>query len=89
MDAQKQLEILADNAAELIGFEDWAHRLGKKKLKMKFGADPTRPDLHLGHAVVLRKLRQWQELGHVVQFVIGDFTALIGDPSGRNQTRPL
>src|SRR3989344_4397038 len=57
-------------------------------LRIKLGADPTAPDMHLGHAVVLRKLRQFQELGHTVVFIIGDYTALIGDPSGRNKTRP-
>jgi tyrosyl-tRNA synthetase len=54
----------------------------------KLGVDPTAPDLHLGHAVPLRKLRQFQDLGHQVILIIGDFTALIGDPSGRNSTRP-
>lgn len=57
-------------------------------LRIKLGADPTAPDLHLGHAVVLRKLRQFQELGHTVVFIIGDYTALIGDPSGKSKTRP-
>lgn len=60
----------------------------QKPLKIKFGADPTRSDLHLGHTVVLNKIRQFQDFGHHVQFLIGDFTAMIGDPSGRNQTRP-
>ncbi|MEZ0392979.1 MAG: tyrosine--tRNA ligase [Pseudobdellovibrionaceae bacterium] len=60
----------------------------KKPLKLKLGADPTRPDLHLGHTVVLNKLRQFQKFGHQVQFLIGDFTAMIGDPTGRNETRP-
>lgn len=59
-----------------------------KPLKIKFGADPTRSDLHLGHTVVLNKLRQFQDLGHQVQFLIGDFTAMIGDPTGKNETRP-
>lgn len=63
-------------------------RASKGKLRVKFGADPTAPDLHLGHMVVLRKLRQFQDLGHTVVFIIGDFTARIGDPSGRNATRP-
>lgn len=63
-------------------------RKENKPLKVKFGADPTRPDLHLGHTVVLNKLRQFQKFGHRVQFVIGDFTAMIGDPSGKNETRP-
>lgn len=60
----------------------------KKPLSIKFGADPTRPDLHLGHTVPLNKLRQFQKFGHKIQFLIGDFTALIGDPTGRNETRP-
>ena len=58
-----------------------------RKLRVKLGADPSRPDLHLGHSVVLRKLRMLQELGHEIVFVIGDFTAMIGDPSGRSKTR--
>ena len=60
----------------------------KKPLKIKFGADPTRSDLHFGHTVVLNKIRQFQDFGHQVDFLIGDFTAMIGDPTGRNQTRP-
>jgi len=59
-----------------------------KKLRIKFGADPTAPDLHLGHAVALRKLKEFQDLGHKIIFIIGDFTAKIGDPSGKNKTRP-
>lgn len=58
-----------------------------RRLKIKLGADPSRPDLHLGHSVVLRKLRMLQDLGHEIVFVIGDFTAMIGDPSGRSKTR--
>src|SRR5437764_9427973 len=60
-----------------------------KPLKVKLGLDPTAPDIHLGFAVVLRKLRQFQDLGHQVILIIGDFTALIGDPSGRSATRPM
>lgn len=60
-----------------------------KKLRLKFGVDLTRPDLHLGHAVVLRKLREFQELGHIIVFVIGDYTTKIGDPSGKSKTRPM
>ena len=60
-----------------------------KKLRLKFGVDLTRPDLHLGHAVVLRKLREFQDLGHTIVFVIGDYTTKIGDPSGKNKTRPI
>src|SRR5438477_9233120 len=59
-----------------------------KKLKVKLGADPTAPDLHLGHAVVFSKLKQFQELGHEVIFLIGNFTAQIGDPTGKDKTRP-
>jgi tyrosyl-tRNA synthetase len=62
---------------------------GKRKLRIKFGVDPTRPDLHIGHAVVMNKLRQFQDLGHTVIFLIGDYTTKIGDPSGKNQTRPM
>lgn len=63
--------------------------LDGKKLRLKFGVDLTRPDLHLGHAVVLRKLREFQDLGHTVVFVIGDYTTKIGDPSGKSKTRPM
>lgn len=59
-----------------------------EKLIIKLGADPSRPDLHLGHTVVLRVLKHFQDMGHDVVFVIGDFTAMIGDPSGKNKTRP-
>lgn len=86
----EQLEILSFGANDLISKADLLKKLKKgKPLKVKFGADPTRPDIHLGHTVVINKLRTFQELGHHVQFLIGDFTALIGDPSGRNSTRPL
>src|ERR671927_769293 len=59
-----------------------------RQLRVKLGMDPTAPDLHLGHTVVINKLRHFQELGHEVQFLIGDFTGMIGDPTGKNQTRP-
>jgi len=88
--AEEQLEILSFGANDLISKADLLKKLKKgKPLNIKFGADPTRPDIHLGHTVVINKLRTFQELGHHVQFLIGDFTALIGDPSGRNATRPL
>lgn len=61
----------------------------KKSLKIKLGADPSRPDLHLGHYIVLRQLRRFQDMGHRICFIIGDFTAMIGDPTGRNETRPV
>jgi tyrosyl-tRNA synthetase len=74
---------------ELIVEEELAKKLaGGRPLRIKLGLDPTAPDLHLGHTVVINKLRDFQELGHQVQFLIGDFTGLIGDPTGKNQTRP-
>src|SRR6476659_6958776 len=78
---------------ELIPKDEWLAKLAKSEatgvpLRIKLGLDPTAPDLHLGHTVVLNKLRQLQDLGHTVIFLIGDFTAMIGDPSGRNTTRP-
>jgi tyrosyl-tRNA synthetase len=90
---KEQLELLKMGSVDFISETDLLKKLErsykeKKPLKIKFGADPTRPDLHLGHTVVLNKLRQFQRLGHRVHFLIGDFTALIGDPSGRNETRP-
>src|SRR5438094_8240177 len=60
-----------------------------RPLRVKLGIDPSRPDLHLGHAVVLGKLREFQELGHVAVLIIGDFTGLVGDPSGQSETRPM
>src|SRR5437763_16509921 len=73
------------------GLEDKLAKSAKtgKPLKVKLGLDPTAPDIHLGFAVVLRKLRQFQDLGHEVIIIIGDYTALIGDPSGRSATRPM
>jgi tyrosyl-tRNA synthetase len=78
---------------ELIPQDDWAKKLMKSEasgvpLRIKLGLDPTAPDIHIGHTVVLNKMRQLQDLGHQVIFLIGDFTSLIGDPSGRNNTRP-
>jgi tyrosyl-tRNA synthetase len=78
---------------ELLVQADWIDKLARseasgKPLRIKLGLDPTAPDLHLGHTVVLNKMRQLQDLGHTVIFLIGDFTAMIGDPSGRNATRP-
>ena len=74
---------------ELIVEEELAKKLASgRKLRIKLGLDPTAPDLHLGHTVVINKLRDFQQLGHQVQFLIGDFTGMIGDPSGKNQTRP-
>lgn len=73
--------------SEFVGKLERSHRAGKP-LRIKLGLDPTAPDLHLGHTVVLNKMRQLQDLGHTVVFLIGDFTSMIGDPSGRNVTRP-
>ncbi|MGA8391003.1 MAG: tyrosine--tRNA ligase [Burkholderiaceae bacterium] len=78
---------------ELIPEEDWVRKLARSEatgipLRIKLGLDPTAPDIHVGHTVVLNKMRQLQDLGHTVIFLIGDFTTLIGDPSGRNSTRP-
>ncbi|MDY6895162.1 MAG: tyrosine--tRNA ligase [Thermotogota bacterium] len=90
MSPEDQLKIIQEDSIDLITPEDFLSKIRKKgQLKVKLGVDPSRPDLHLGHAVVLRKLKQFQELGHIVYLVIGDFTARIGDPSGRSKTRPL
>jgi len=83
------IEKLRRKTAEIINESELIERIESgKTLRVKLGADPTAPDLHLGHYVVLRKLRDFQELGHRVIFIIGDFTGLVGDPSGRSKTRP-
>ena len=83
-------ELLTRGVAETIVKENLAKKLESgKKLRIKFGVDPTRPDIHLGHAVVLWKLKALQEDGHTIIFLIGDYTTKIGDPSGRNSTRPI
>ncbi|MGH9507642.1 MAG: tyrosine--tRNA ligase, partial [Terriglobales bacterium] len=89
----EQLAYLQKGAAEIIPADDLAARLDlaareRRPLRVKAGFDPTAPDLHLGHTVLLRKLKHFQDLGHEVTFLIGDFTGLIGDPTGRNATRP-
>src|SRR6201989_1945202 len=88
----EQLDLLQKGAAEIIRVSDLHERLEKSRetgvpLRIKAGFDPTSPDLHLGHTVLMRKLRHFQQLGHTVIFLIGDSTALIGDPPGRNVTR--
>tara|TARA_E500000178_G_scaffold316541_1_gene336449 strand:+ start:91573 stop:92772 length:1200 start_codon:yes stop_codon:yes gene_type:complete len=89
MDYKKQLEIIKYGIEEIIGEDNLIQKLKSgRKLKVKVGFDPTAPDLHLGHTVILRKMRQFQDLGHKVIFLIGDFTGKIGDPSGKNKTRP-
>lgn len=83
-------ELLSRGVEQIIGREDLEQALkGKRKLRIKFGVDPTRPDIHIGHAVVLRQLRQFQDMGHTVIFLIGDYTTKIGDPSGKSKTRPV
>lgn len=89
----EQMDLYKRGAVEIIPEEDLIKKLEKstkenKPLNIKLGCDPTRPDLHLGHSVVLRKLAQFQQCGHQAVLIIGDFTSLIGDPSGRNSTRP-
>jgi len=82
-------EKIKRKTVEIINEDELKERLHSgKKLRIKLGADPTAPDLHLGHYVVLKKLRDFQELGHQIVFIIGDFTGLVGDPSGRSKTRP-
>ena len=90
---QHALAITKRGCDELLVEADWVQKLAKSAatgvpLRIKLGLDPTAPDIHLGHTVVLNKLRQLQDLGHTVIFLIGDFTSMIGDPSGRNATRP-
>src|SRR5260221_185823 len=83
------IQTIRRGSDELIVEEELAKKLATgRKLRVKLGLDPTAPDLHLGHTVVINKLRDFQQLGHQVQFLIGDFTGMIGDPSGKNQTRP-
>ncbi|NMM86776.1 tyrosine--tRNA ligase [Rhodococcus sp. SRB_17] len=89
----RALEISLRGAQELLPQDEWAKKLARSEatgqpLRIKLGLDPTAPDIHIGHTVVLNKMRQLQDLGHQVIFLIGDFTSLIGDPSGRNSTRP-
>lgn len=93
MTIDEQLSYLKKGVVDLIREDDLRKKLAEsektgKPLRVKLGVDPTSPDIHLGHTVVVRKLRAFQELGHTVIYLIGDFTAMIGDPSGRNVTRP-
>ena len=89
MNKREQLEIIKRGTDEILIESELIEKLKKKgPLKIKAGFDPTAPDLHLGHAVLLNKLRQFQDLGHEVYFLIGDFTGMIGDPTGKNVTRP-
>src|SRR5699024_3574613 len=89
LSAEEQLHIIASGAAQIVPESALLEKLKRgKPLNIKLGVDPTAPDIHLGHAVPLRKLRQFQDLGHGVTLIIGDGTAIIGDPYGRNSTRP-
>src|SRR5215218_5251721 len=92
MKLEEQIEFLRKGTLEIIREEDLRAKLEKsartgKPLVAKLGADPTAPDIHLGHTVVLTKLRHIQELGHQIVFLIGDFTGRVGDPTGRSETR--
>jgi tyrosyl-tRNA synthetase len=90
---REALAVTLRGCEELLPQDEWVKKLAKseatgKPLRIKLGLDPTAPDIHIGHTVVLNKMRQLQDLGHTVIFLIGDFTSMIGDPSGRNTTRP-
>jgi len=89
MEPEKQFELIKINTAEIISAEELLKKLKRRKpLRVKLGIDPTAPEIHLGISVQLRKLKQFQELGHTVVLVVGDFTGMIGDPSGVSKTRP-
>jgi len=89
----EQMDIIRQNASEIIPEEELAKKIERsistnKPLTIKLGCDPSRPDLHIGHAVVLRKMRDFQQLGHNLTLIVGDFTGMIGDPTGKSKTRP-
>ena len=93
-DIERQFEIIKKNTVDVIEEAELKKKLERsistgKPLRVKYGIDPTSPEIHIGHMVVIRKLREFQDLGHKVFFLIGDFTARIGDPTGRNETRPI
>ena len=93
MDVEGQLNLLTRGCVDVVRRDELASRLDRavhagRPLLVKAGFDPTAPDLHLGHTVLIRKMKQFQDLGHRVVFVVGDFTAMIGDPTGRSKTRP-
>ncbi len=90
MNIEQQLEILLRGISDIVSVQELKEKLLlAKPLVVKLGVDPTSKDLHLGHTVILRKLKQFQDLGHKIVFIIGDFTAKVGDPSGRDSTRPM
>src|SRR4051795_7771636 len=85
-----ELDVLVSGAADIVPADGLQEKLSLgRPLRVKLGIDPSRPDLTLGHAVVLRKLRQFQDAGHTAVLIVGDFTGLIGDPSGQSETRPM
>lgn len=93
MDIEQQLDIITARAVDMVSRDELRRKLEQARaagrpLRVKYGADPSAPDIHLGHVVGLNKLREFQDLGHLVVFIIGDFTGMIGDPSGRSETRP-
>src|SRR5882757_11528071 len=92
-EVERQLEVIRSGIEELIPEEELIRKLersvaSRKPLRVKQGFDPTAPDIHLGHTIGLRKLRQFQDLGHQVVLIVGNYTGMVGDPSGRNRTRP-
>src|SRR5919106_2027451 len=87
-DVSEQLRVLRAGTVDCITEEELRDKLASgRPLRVKLGLDPSRPDIHIGHAVVLRKLRQFQELGHTAVLIVGDFTAQVGDPSDQSETR--
>ena len=89
----EQMDLISRGVEEIIPEENLVKKIEEsikenKPMRIKLGCDPSRPDLHIGHSVVLNKLKDFQDLGHNIILVIGDFTAMIGDPTGRNKTRP-
>lgn len=89
----EQMDILKSGAAEVLPEDEIVKKIEyslkhKKPMIIKLGCDPSRPDLHIGHAVVLRKMRQFQDMGHHAILIVGDFTGMIGDPTGKSKTRP-
>jgi tyrosyl-tRNA synthetase len=93
-DVQRQLDLLLSGTAEVVPVEELEQKLSRsaaegRPLRVKLGIDPSAPDLHLGHAVVLRRLRRFQDLGHIAVLIVGDFTGRVGDPTGRSETRPM
>src|SRR6478609_4171767 len=94
MTPEEQIDVLTRGTEEILPEGELLRRLHscareRRPLRVKQGFDPTAPDIHLGHAVGLRKLRQFQDLGHQVVLIVGDYTGMVGDPSGRNKTRPI